>query len=179
MFNKVIRIHLERGKNWMIYVNVRAIIERQGAMGTEIVIQKRMKSYEAGTPYELPGGRLKTFESYIDGLKREVYEETGLHVTKIFGEETKFETKEVDSKVEIMKPFAIYQTTKGPVDSLGAYFRCIASGELLTEGDDTADIKWISVEELDRLLTNNLIDFSWVDRAGIMYYLHEYFENRS
>lgn len=162
----------------MIYVNVRAIIERKGAKGTEIVIQKRVKAHESGTPYELPGGRLEKFESFIGGLKREVYEETGLHITKVFGEETKVETEEIDSNVEAVKPFAIYQTTKGPVDSLGAYFRCQASGSLLREGDDTKDIKWISVDELFRLFKNDLLDFSWVDKAGIMYYFNWYYRDR-
>lgn len=155
----------------MIHVNVRAIIERDGPNGTEIVIQKRVKPNENTTPYELPGGRLEAFESIIDGLKREVLEETGLHVTKIFGEETKMETNKVDSNVEVMKPFAIYQTTNGPVDSMGAYFRCHVSGDLVQVGDDTEDIKWISVDKLYQLLKEDLIDFSWVDHSGIMYYL--------
>src|SRR5690625_7729049 len=64
----------------MIYVNVRAIIEKKGPNGTEIVIQKRVKSNETQTPYELPGGRLEKFESFIEGLKREVHEETGLQI---------------------------------------------------------------------------------------------------
>jgi|SRR5690625_1780340 len=162
----------------MMYVNVRAIIERPGPNGTEIVIQKRVKPHEDGTPYELPGGRLEKFESYIDGLKREVYEETGLHVTKVFGKETKLETNAPDSNVEVMKPFAIYQTTHGPVDSLGAYFRCKAAGHLMTKGDDTEDIQWILVEKLHNLLEQKLIDFSWVDQAGIMYYLKWYRENK-
>ncbi|WP_246880354.1 NUDIX domain-containing protein [Sporosarcina sp. 6E9] len=112
----------------MIYVNVRAIIERNGPDGTEIVIQKRVKSNENKTPYELPGGRLEVFESFLEGLKREVHEETGLLITKFFGEETRIETYTVDSNVEAIKPFAVYQTTTGPVDSLGVYFRCQAAG---------------------------------------------------
>jgi len=155
----------------MIYVNARAIIERNGKNGTEIVIQKRVKANEDTTPYELPGGRLEVFESFIDGLKREVYEETGLTITKIIGEETRIQTNDVHSNVEIMKPFAIYQTTSGPVDSLGAYFRCQATGNLANVGDDTEDIKWIPVNELYESLKNGLIDFSWVDKSGIMYYL--------
>jgi len=163
----------------MMYVNVRAIIERHGVNETEIVIQKRVKRHENETPYELPGGRLEKYESYIDGLKREVYEETGLRVTKVFGEETKLETNAADSNVEIIKPFAIYQTTNGPVDSLGAYFRCEASGDLYTEGDATEDIKWISVNRLAYLLDEKLINFSWVDQSGIMYYLKWYVAQKS
>lgn len=163
----------------MMYVNVRAIIERHGVNGTEIVIQKRVKQHEDETPYELPGGQLETFESYIDGLKREVYEETGLRVTKVFGEETQLATHAIDTNVEIIKPFAIYQTTKGPVDSLGAYFRCEATGDLHTEGDATEDIQWISIKRLSYLLDEQLINFSWVDHSGIMYYLKWYVAQRS
>lgn len=164
----------------MIYVNVRAIIERNGTNGTEIIIQKRVKSNENKTPYELPGGRLEEFESFVEGLKREVHEETGLHITKVFGEETRIETNNVDwdSNVEVMKPFAVYQTTNGPVDSLGAYFRCQVSGNLVEEGDGTEDIKWISVDELHDSLEKDLIDFSWVDKSGIMYYLKWYYSEK-
>lgn len=161
-----------------MHVNVRAIIERNGTNGTEIVIQKRVKSNEDKTPYELPGGRLERFESFLEGLKREVHEETGLHVTKIFGEETKIETNDEASNVEAMKPFAVYQTINGPVDSLGAYFRCQASGNLVKEGDDTEDVKWISVDELHSSLEKNLIDFSWVDKSGIIYYLKWYYTQK-
>lgn len=157
-----------------VYLNVRAIIESDGPNGTEIVIQKRVKPNEKATPYELPGGRLEEFEPFLVGLKREVYEETGLLVTKILGEETRIETNNVDSNVEAMRPFAVYQTINGPVDSLGAYFRCHASGQLLINGDESEDIKWKSVDELQNSLKKELIDFSWVDQSGIMYYLKWY-----
>lgn len=163
----------------MIHVNVRGIIERNSPNGTEIVIQKRVKSNENKTPYELPGGWLEQFESFLDGLKREVNEEIGLHITKILGEETKIETNDEDSNVEALKHFAIYQTTNGPVDSMGVYFRCQASGDLVREGDDTEDIKWISVDELRHSLENDLIDFSWVDKSGILYYLKWYYTDKT
>lgn len=162
----------------MIHVNIRAIIERDGPNGTEILIQKRVKSNEKESPFELPGGRLEEFESLIEGLKREVREETGLDIVRINGEEMRMETNSMDSNVEVMKPFAIYQTMKGPVDSLGAYFRCQASGDLLKEGDGTQDIKWILVDELHLLLERGSIEFSWVDRSGILYYLREYYAEK-
>ncbi|GIN74417.1 hypothetical protein J14TS2_48920 [Bacillus sp. J14TS2] len=154
-----------------MFVNVRAIIERKRGDVTEIVIQRRVKAHEDGRPFELPGGRINPYESYISALKREVLEETGLHVTKVYGEETKMETNESTSNVEIMEPFAIYQTVKGPVDSLGAYFRCEAKGTLLQEGDETDNIMWISVNDLSSAIEEGRIDFSWVDMSGILYYL--------
>lgn len=155
----------------MIYVNVRAIIERDGPNGTEIIIQKRVKPKEEETPYELPGGRLDKYEPWLEGLKREVREETGLHLTRVFGEETRLETKVNNTNVEALKPFAVYQTIKGPVDSLGVYFRCQASGSICEKGDETEDIQWISVAKLQNLLDREKIDFSWVDTSGILYYL--------
>jgi 8-oxo-dGTP diphosphatase len=154
-----------------VFVNVRAIIEKEVNGVTEIMIQKRNKPHENETSFELPGGRLEEYESMIDGLKREVLEETGLIVTEIEGIHSKIDTDGDHTNVECMKPFAVYQTTKGPVDSMGVYFRCKAEGNLLTQGDDTEDLQWISVHQLNEWIIRDVEQFSWVDRAGILFYL--------
>jgi 8-oxo-dGTP diphosphatase len=49
----------------------------------EVLIVREAKTYEEGTRtgrYGLPGGRLNVGESYIDGLRREVREETNLDI---------------------------------------------------------------------------------------------------
>jgi 8-oxo-dGTP diphosphatase len=155
-----------------MFVNVRSFIERQTDNGLEIIIQKRVKAHEDRTPYELPGGRINEYESLIDGLKREVKEETGLEVIKVFDEHTKVETCDSDTNVEALKAFAVYQTTKGPVDSLGFYFRCQAEGTLLHHGDQTEEVQWISVASLANKLEQHELEFSWVDKAGLIYYLN-------
>ncbi len=156
----------------MFYVNSRAIIERLANGETEIVIQSRTKSDSLGK-FELPGGRIELFESLIQALIREVKEETGLDVCEIEGIETRVDTIGIDSEfeVECLRPFAAYQTIKGPVDSVGYYFRCKASGELLEGGDDTANIQWMNIKTLNERFSRNPLDFSDVDRAGIKYYL--------
>lgn len=154
----------------MIYVNARAIIERETDDGIEIVIQTRNKPGEPKS-LELPGGRLEEFESFTHALTREVLEETGLEVTHIEGVSTRVETESSNGTVECVQPFAVYQTTKGPVDSMGAYFRCRAKGTLLSSGDDTEDIRWISVRQLRAMFHENPEQFCWVDRAGILFYL--------
>lgn len=156
----------------MFYVNSRAIIERFNDGEPEIVIQRRIKS-DSSSKFELPGGRIEPFESLIQGLIREVKEETGLDVYEIEGNETRIDTIGINPEfeVECLQPFAAYQTLKGPVDSVGYYFRCKAMGELLEAGDETADIQWINIKELNKLYTANPLDFSDVDRAGIKYYL--------
>ena len=71
-----------------MFVNARAIIEREISAGIEIVVQTRSKPHERKTT-ELPGGRVEEFESLVSALKREVQEETGLTLTHIEGVDTR------------------------------------------------------------------------------------------
>lgn len=109
----------------MIHVNVRGLLIRKYEGEIQLIIQLRKR---AGEPevYELPGGRINEYEKMLDGLKREVMEETGLKVTAVQNEENTVITSGDDSEssfsIECIKPFAAYQTIKGPVDSFGIYF---------------------------------------------------------
>ncbi|MCY7486918.1 NUDIX hydrolase [Paenibacillus alvei] len=158
----------------MFFVNSRAIIERNFNNERQIVIQTRNKPHEP-LKIELPGGRIEPYESLTQALRREVREETGLEVTEIEGEDTRIDTTGIDPEfeVECMKPFGAYQTIRGPIDSVGYYFRCKAEGEIVQSGDETTDIKWISIKELSDLINSNPLQFSNVDRAGIIYYLKQ------
>jgi len=154
-----------------MHVNARAIIERQTLNGCEIVVQMRNKPHEGGKWIELPGGRVEEYESLIGALKREVREETGLDLIEIEGEDTRLETASPDTNVECLAPFAVYQTIRGPVDSMGVYFRCKAKGQLLVVGDDTESAQWVPVEKLRQWVATEPTMFSWIDRAGLNFYL--------
>lgn len=160
----------------MFYVNARAFIERCSKEKTSIIIQTRTKKNEAAL--ELPGGRLELYESIYDGLKREVFEETGLTITEIEGSQKRIDTCGINHnfEVECVEPYCVYQTIKGPVDSVGMYFICRAEGRLLIEGDDTANIRWISIEEVHQMMLDDPLQFSNVDRAGLQYYLQHRFD---
>ncbi|PYI55791.1 NUDIX domain-containing protein [Paenibacillus flagellatus] len=162
----------------MFYVNARAFIERETNGAVEIVVQTRSKPGEPER-LELPGGRLEPFEPILDGLRREVYEETGLTVDRIRGQETRVDTKGMNPafEVECMRPFCAYQTISGPVDSVGMYFLCTATGELSGSGDDTTNVHWESVEDVRRRMAENPLQFSDVDRAGILFYLKHRFSD--
>ncbi|MGN7358109.1 NUDIX hydrolase [Paenibacillus sp. SAFN-054] len=159
----------------MFYVNARAFIEREGNKTKEIIIQTRNKKNEASL--ELPGGRLELYEPIFDGLKREVYEETGLTVIEIENSNKRMDTRGInpDFEVECLEPYCVYQTTKGPVDSIGMYFICKVEGSLLEAGDETTNIRWESVEEIHKLMLEDPRQFSNVDRAGLIYYLKHRF----
>ena len=148
-----------------IFVNTRAIIERTTNGEKEIVIQWRNKPGQEC--WELPGGCIEPFESLYHALRREVKEETGLDITAVMGEEGYFR----EGNVECMKPFSVYQMLEGRVDSIGFHFVCHVTGNLLAEGDDSKDMKWVGLEEVKKILGANM--FLNVDKVAVMQYLKE------
>ena len=156
----------------MIHVNVRAIVIRKIDNEIQILIQKRVKQGEPEC-YELPGGRIEDYESITDAIKREVFEETGLEVIEIENQDTQIITYNDKSSfsIQCIKPFTSYQTIQGPVDSFGVYFICRASGNLLSQGDDSLDAHWASVNEINTLINNS--DFSEIDKPAVMLYIRE------
>lgn len=153
----------------MIFVNARAIIERTVDGNKEVVVQWRNKQGEGC--YEFPGGRIEEFESFYDALKREVKEETGLDVTFATGQAERIQIKD-GWVLEGFKPYSFYQTLEGRVDSLGAHYICHVTGEMLSEGDDSKDIKWISLDALKDLVS---VDgqFGCVDKVAALLYLKD------
>ena len=154
-----------------MYVNARVIIEQKTTAGMKILVQVRNKPYEGRKWLELPGGRVEEFESLVSALRREVREETGLEVTFLQGLDTRLETTSADANVECLAPFAVYQTLRGPVDSMGIYFLCHAEGQLLIRGDETEHIEWMPVKQVVQWIKDKPEKFDWVDRAGLLYYL--------
>lgn len=154
-----------------MYVNARALIERTEHGLVQLLIQVRNKPYEGSARFEVPGGRVEEFESLIGALRREVREETGLELIHIEGLETRVETNGVNANVECLQPFAAYQTLRGPVDSIGVYFLCQAEGQLLERGDETHHPHWMTVSEIARLIDEDPEQFSFVDRAGLVFYM--------
>ena len=150
----------------IFWVNARAIIERTEKGKKEIVIQWRDKNNDEC--WELPGGQIELYESLYDALRREVKEETGLDVAAIKGEDGYFQ----EGRVECLKPFSVYQSLEGEVgNSVGFHFICNATGDLLAEGDQTKNIKWIGLDELEKILENEV--FLGIDKAAAMLYLKE------
>jgi len=154
----------------MIHVNVRGLLTREVDTEKQLIIQLRKREGEPEV-YELPGGRLNEYEKIVDGLKREILEETGLKVKLISGEQNAILTTGEAFSMECIKPFSAYQTLDGPVDSFGIHFICEVEGELLTTGDDTADIHWASKKDIQKLIDEH--KFSEIDLPAVLMFLRD------
>lgn len=154
----------------MIHVNARGLLIREVENERQLIIQLRKREGEPEV-YELPGGRINEYEKIVDGLKREILEETGLKVKSIRGEESAILTTGDSFSMECLKPFSVYQTLEGPVDSFGVHFICEVEGELLTTGDDTADIHWATKKEVQKLIETH--KFSEIDLPAVLMFLRD------
>jgi 8-oxo-dGTP diphosphatase len=104
----------------------------------------RVLLVERGRPplvgeWSLPGGAVETGERLEDAIVREVFEETGLHVT-------------VDSLA------LIFERIMPDVDGRCEYhyvlvdFYCSITGGDLRAGDDSSKVDWFDIDALDTLV---------------------------
>lgn len=152
-----------------MFVNARAIIEREGKEGTEILLQIRNKVNERKA-LEIPGGRIEEYESIIQALKREVYEETGLKVTQIKDNPQAKQHRTEQVSIEGVQPYFVYQTTKGPVDSVGFIFRVEVEDRKTSVNDESFGHRWVKQSELKERLESNPDDFDWLSKGILDYY---------
>lgn len=152
------------------YINARAIIERETETGTEVLLQMRDKP---GQPrrLEFPGGQLEQYEGILDALAREVREETGLALVRVLDETRRHEWLSEAATVETLTPFFVYQTLRGPIDSVGFFFRCEASGELTGNGDEASGHEWWALGTLRTRFEAEPDSFDWLTQAALGHYL--------
>ena len=89
----------------------------------------------------------------------EVFEETGLEVSYIQGEEEAVITEHQGYKVLNYSPFACAQNVEGDYPIMVQVFICRASGKELNESDESRNIRWVSLSELKNMLENNEASF--------------------
>ena len=135
---------------------VSAIIERQHEGKTQILVQTRWKPDRdpvySGT-LEVAAGVMDEYENVYDALKREVLEETGLHIIKIKPDnKTKIYTTGKDDASFGFMPFCCHQQLKNGRPWIGFAFICeVEDAEPKPQAEEVKDIRWIDKEELRKI----------------------------
>lgn len=108
--------------------------------GDRVLLVRRALPPRQGE-WSLPGGRLELGESLADGAAREVREETGLEVA-------------VGPVVEVFD--RVHRDDAGGIrfHFVIVDFLCRVTGGTLTAGDDAADVRWATRDEVTALGVN-------------------------
>lgn len=136
---------------------VGGIVERKVNHEDCILIQERDKldaPLEKGL-IEIPAGKIREYENIFDCLRREIKEETGLTVTEIIGENDSSIYEANGYKVLHYSPFSCAQNTEGYYPILVQIFICRAAGDVLTQTNETKNLRWVPLNELREMLINH------------------------
>jgi len=118
-----------------------------------LLLQERWKNnpLEDGL-LEIPGGKISEYENIFDSLRREIMEETGYVVKKIYGEEESTFVEFNGYKVLNYEVFASAQNLEKNYPIMTQFFICEVEGEKLEKTNETQNIEWFSLEEVSLLL---------------------------
>lgn len=136
---------------------VGAIIEKGYDDEKYILIQERNKTndvMEKGM-IEIPAGKVREYENIFEALRREIWEETGLTITQIEGEENLTISENSGYKTIGFIPFCSTQNLSGGYSIMLQTFICQAEGDLLEETNETVNIRWEAIDIIERMLENN------------------------
>lgn len=156
---------------------VSAIIEKEINGQKHIFVQTRHKP--ASSPaylntLEIPAGGIEPYENVFEAVKREVYEETGLTVISINGQEYNriFENRPGDKSLAFY-PFLCQQVleTKGGLPWYGFVFICQVKGEVRINKKEAKDPRWISINDLKKLMTDKPEKIFPLQYATLLYYI--------
>ncbi len=133
---------------------VGAIIVKETENEEFILVQTREKNNQDGTDglLEIPAGKIREYESVFEALRREVWEETGLHITKIQGEEDSNYLDVHEHKTIMFSPYCVTQNLSGAYSIILSTFICKAEGKLLEQTNETKNIHWMKKDKLKKIV---------------------------
>ncbi|MCT4612951.1 MAG: NUDIX domain-containing protein [Clostridia bacterium] len=130
-------------RNWHRHIGSYGICAENG----EILVIKKVTGPYAGR-YDLPGGGIKDNETILEGIKREILEETGYEISKIVNKGTYDFLAEAPYNGHththhIANFFIIEEALKNKIR--------VNISEMIDENEvnDSAGIKWISIDNLN------------------------------
>lgn len=139
-----------------------------------ILIQERCKENGGSDNglIEIPAGKIREFENIFDCLRREIWEETGLKVIEIIGEDETVTIKANGYKVINYMPFACSQNVEGNYSIMVQIFICKVQGQALDKTNETINIRWVSINNLKEMLDSKVNEFYPMHIATLKKYLN-------
>lgn len=137
---------------------VSAILEKNINNKPHIFIQTRWKPKTSPTysgMIEIPAGGVEPYENVYEAICREVKEETGLTITKFINNfQSEISENRIHDKNHVFSPFICQQSlkTNGGLPWVGFVFRCEVTGEINIQKKEAKDPRWISIDELKKIL---------------------------
>lgn len=140
---------------------VGAIITKENNGEKYILIQERQKENGGNQNglIEIPAGKIREYENIFDALRREVKEETGLNVTKIYGENLSVKSVVNGDEVISFEPYCVTQNLCGAYSLILNTFLCEAEGTLAQSTDETQNIHFEKADVVKEMLQNDLGSF--------------------
>ena len=123
---------------------------------------------------EIPAGKVREYENLFTALRREVWEETGLNIIKIYRKENTVSSEINGYSTISMSPFCVTQNLSGAYSIILHTFICQAEGKLLTKTNETSDIHWEQVETVEAMLCKDPKRFYPMHINALKKYFHEY-----
>lgn len=153
---------------------VSAIIQRKNNGKVEVLVQTRWKPDRdpiySGT-LEIPAGWIEKYENVYDALRREVYEETGLKVVRIYPDVKTQTFSSHDDESFAFVPFCCQQQLKGGKPWIGFVFLCeVENKEPVAQSDEVKDIQWMNKTKLQELVEKNPEKIFTLQLGALSYY---------
>ena len=151
-----------------------AIIEKVTDNEKYILVQTRQKEdgNETNGMLEIPAGKIREYEDIFSTLRREVWEETGLKITKIYGEGAAVWTQTGGVTTISFSPYCVTQNLSGAYSIILNTFLCEAEGDLIESTNETENVHWEKVSEIERLVSENPEKIFFMHVNALRKYLH-------
>lgn len=159
---------------------VSALMERTQNGIREVFVQTRNKPLSSAhyvDMLEIPAGGINPYENVYEAIKREVFEETGLQVTRIIDDlNTNVLENRAGDVSMAFRPYLCQQvlSTNGGLPWYGFVFRCEVKGEIAMDKSEAKDGRWVTLAHLSNFLDTHPEKVFSLQFATLKKYLEEF-----